>query len=390
MNLIKKNIVLFSVLGVTLLAAGVFTYMVIQETNEMNKAALQVEVLKSKINELNKQTPIPNKENYNKILKDAGFIAEKTKKLNTIFGKPYWSAAHIFTKTLGVPYDDFVKQWGEAYDKDKNTPRDLFFSKFFAKYDKTKVEAAINAFYKQIEKESLEPLNQANVDDSIMEAFGFPRDIQPISCKTYMMDMQDKFLAYAAEKKDGVQPLILGTGVPGNSVEKFTFDKFEGGALPRPDEVAYIFKNLKLIEDLLFRLKKSGIKSLDAITKEDLKGERKGDYLVLTYTITVTAPLKNMRKFINSLLDAYKQNRVYVVKSMVLTAKEDVSKVVKIETQKTLGANRYHRYQAKKEPAEEDIKNSMPGVPIMGNDDTVTAEIKFEYVIYVGDELMER
>ena len=389
MNLIKKNIVLFSVLGVTLIASGIFTYMVIQETDEMNKAALQVEELKDKINELNKQTPIPNKKNYDRILADAGFISEKTKELNTVFGKPYLAAAHAFTKALGVPYEDFVKQWGEAYDNDKNAPRDLFFSKFFAKYDKDKVESAIEAFYKQIEKESLEPLNQANVDDSIMEAFGFPRTIQPISCKTYMMDMQDNFLAYAAEKKNGEKPLILGTGIPGNSVEKFTFDKFEGGALPRPDEVAYIFKNLKLIEDLLFRLKKSGVKSLDAITKENLKGERKGDYLLLTYTITVTAPLNNIRKFMNSLLEAYKQNRIYVVRSVVLTAKEDVSTVVKIEKAKKDGTSRYHRYNTQKEP-EEDIQNSMPGVPIMGNDDTVTAKIKFEYVIYVGDELMER
>ena len=392
MNLIKKNIILFSVLGIALLASGFFIYMVIQETAQMNEAALKVEELKKKINELNKQTPIPNKKNYNNIKADAGFIADKTKELNTIFGKPYLTAAHAFTKALGVPYEDFIKQWDEAYSEDKDTPRDLFFSKFFAKFDKAKVDDAINAFYKQIKKESLEPLNQANVDDSIMEAFGFPRTIQPISCKTYMMDMQDNFLAYAAEndKDKGEKPLILGTGVPGNSVEKFTFDKFEGGALPRPDEVAYIFKNLKLIEDLLFRLKQSGVKSLDEITKEDLKGERRGDYLVLYYTIKVTAPLDNIRKLMNSLLSAYKQNRVYVVKSMILTAKEDLSSVVKIDNKKAKSTtSRYSRTRVKKEP-EEDDHSSQSGVPIMGNDNTVTAEIKFEYIIYVGDELMEK
>ena len=389
MNLIKKNIILFSVLGLTLLASGFFIYMVIHETDKMNKAALQVEVQKKKITELNKHTPIPNNVNYNKITLDAGFINEKTKELNTIFGKPYLPAAHAFTKALGVPYEEFIQKWNDAYNAEQNVPRDLFFSKFFAEFDKEKVENAINAFYKKIEKDSLEPLNQANVDDSIMEAFGFPRTIQPISCKTYMMDMQDNFLAYAADTENGRKPLILGTGVTGNSVEKFTFDKFEGGALPRPDEVSYIFKNLKLIEDLLFRLKKSGIKSLDEIKKEDLKGEERGDYLLLYYTIKISGPLNNIRQFINSLLHAYKQNRVYVIKSMILTAKEDLAGIVQDDKSNKSSTNKYHRSEVQKE-SEADSQTSPSGVPIIGNDNTVTAEIKFEYIIYVGDELMEK
>ena len=399
MNLIKKNIILFSVLTIALGLSAFFVYKVINETNNMNSAAVKVEELKKKITELNKQTPIPNKPNYDKIMADAKNIAEKTKKLNKIFGKIYLPAAKAFTKALGVPYEDFVEQWKKAYDSKGEDSRDLFFSKFFAKFGKEKVESAMNAFYATIKnkEKSLESLNAANINDSIMEAFGLPRSIQPISCKTYLMDMQDNFIAYmeeAANKDDN--PFILGTGVEGNSVEKFTFDKFEGGALPRPNEVAFIFKHLKLIEDILIRLKTTGVQSLDEITKESLQGELKSEYLVFTYTLKLSAPLKNIRLFINSLLEAFKQNRIYVIKTIALTSKEDVSSVVKFDSSSSKTNSSARRRGYNRVPSGGDRekaskgKTSRSGVPIMGNNNTVTATIKFEYIIYVGDELTEK
>ncbi len=396
MNLIKKNIILFSVLAIALALSAFFIYKVIFETNEMTKTAIRVEELKKKITELNKKTPIPNKKNYKKITADAEIIVAKTKQLNSMIGKPYLYAARAFTKAIGVPYEDFVKQWNEAYSKDKGLPRDRFFSKFLAKFDKAKVELAIDVFYDtlKIKEKSLEPFNATNIDDSIMEAFGIPRKIQPVLCKPYLRAMQDNFIAYMAKSENkGDSPLILGTGAKGDRVAKFTFDKFEGGALPRPGEVSYIFKHLKLIEDLLLRLKGSGIQSLQEIMKESLEGERILDYRIFTYNLKISAPLKNIRKFINSLLEAFKQNRIYVIKSMVLTLKEDVSALVKIEgssdTTKSSRSRRANRFKTK-QVEEVKVETSQSGVPIIGNDDTVVGNIKFQYIIYIGDELTEK
>jgi hypothetical protein len=186
------------------------------------------------------------------------------------------------------------------------------------------------------------------------------------------------------------EPFILGTGIKGNSVEKLTFDKFEGASLPRPDEVSYIFKHLKLIEDLLFRLKGAKVKSLDAISKESLQGVVKSNYMIFTYNIKITGPIANIRKFMNSMLEAYKDNRIYVIKSVVLTSKEDVKSIVNSETKPAAitakGRNRYHMEPEKEEVVEEP---SQSGVPIIGINKTVTADIKFQYIIYIGDELTE-
>ena len=398
MNFIKKNIILFSVLAIAFAISAFFIYKVVNETHDMNDAATQVEKLKQKITDLNKQSPIPSKANYEKITADAAVIAEKTKQLQQIFGKPYIAATKEFIKTLGVPEEEFIESWKSNYSEEKGTPRALMFTKFFSKFDKTKLEKAVNAFFNTIVKTSVEPLNQANIDGCIMEALGLPRKMEPVVCKQYMLDMQDNLIAYMAKVANkGDEPFVLGTGIKGNSVEKFTFDKFGDNAIPRPDEVPYIFKHLKLIEDLLFRLKASGVTSLDDITKVSLKGERKSDYLVFDYTIKITGPIDSIRKFTDSLLGAYKDNRVYVIKSMVLTANEDVSSLIKV-TPKTAEKNRLGRnYRSnrsasmasmEKEQAAE-LKASQLGVPIIGNNNTITAEIKFEYIIYVGDELTE-
>ena len=399
MNFIKKNQILFSVLAVAFAMSAFFIYKVINETNDMNKAAVQVEKLKQKITELNKQSPIPSRPNYEKITADAAVIVDKTKQLQQIFGKPYIEATKKFAKALGVPYEEFLESWKSNYNEEKGTPRALIFTKFFAKFDKAKQEKALDVFFNTVMESSVEPLNQANIDGCIMEALGLPRKMEPVVCKQYMLDMQDNLIAYMAKvKHKGDAPFVLGTGVKGNKVEKFTFDKFGDNAIPRPDEVPYIFKHLKLIEDLLFRLKASGVTSLDDITKVSLKGEKKSDYLVFDYTIKITGPIDSIRKFTDSLLEAYKDNRVYVIKSMVLTANEDTSCLIKEASEKSKRKSRTSRnYRSNRgrsvalmeEEQAANVKASQLGVPIIGNNNAVTAEIKFEYIIYVGDELTE-
>jgi hypothetical protein len=112
--------------------------------------------------------------------------------------------------------------------------------------------------------------------------------------------------------------------------------------------------------------------------------------MIFTYNIKITGPIANIRKFMNSMLEAYKDNRIYVIKSVVLTSKEDVKSIVNSETKAAAitakGRNRYHMEPEKEEIVEEP---SQSGVPIIGINKTVTADIKFQYIIYIGDELTE-
>ena len=72
------------------------------------------------------------------------------------------------------------------------------------------------------------------------------------SCLTMILfwgegGLEIKYMLKVANKNE--EPFVFGEGKEEDVVEKLTFGKFEGAALPRPDEVSYIFKHLKLIED---------------------------------------------------------------------------------------------------------------------------------------------
>jgi len=379
----------------------------------MGQAAVQVDELEKKITDLNKQSPIPSKDNYEKITADAKIIEIKTKEIQQIFGRPYKQAVDLMLKELGTTREEFLPIWKKTYEDetDKGSPRELIFNRFFAKFEKEKVEKALTAFTDKVREISVEPLNDANLDGCVMEALGLPRKMEPIPCKRYMMDMQDNLLTYMNQgqcqscgelinikdfdaencskcnKEPGrIEPFIFGSGSRTDTVNKLTFEKFDGASLPRPDEVSYIFKHFKLIEDLLFRIKASGIEKLDSISKDSLQGENVADYMVFTYMIQVTGPLNSIRNLMNNLLEAYRENRIYSIKSVSIEAKEDAKSIVSEEdTKKTPRRRR----TGDKEEEEEEKKPDKAGVPIIGNNETVTAEIKLEYVIYIGDELTE-
>jgi len=395
MNFLKKNIILFSVLLIGAVVSSFFIIKVINATHEMGKAADQVTELKKTITNLNKQSPIPSKDNYEKISADVLVIKEKTKKIQQIFGKPYRNAIKVLAKELGLTPEKLLESWRETYETeaDKGSPREFIFNKFFATFDQPKVEKAVQGFIDKVSETSVEPLNQANIDGCIMEALGVPRKMEPIPCKKYMLDMQDDLIKYMTKGgKENEEVFVFGDGVKENTVEKLTFDKFEGASLPRPDEVSYIFKHLKLIEDLLFRLKGANVQSLDAISKETLKGITKSNYMIFTYNIKITGPIKSIRKFMNSLLEAYKDNRVYVIKTLTLTSKEDVTSIIDSESKSKDEHSRRDRSRMVMNPevdGDVEQETSKSGVPIIGINQAVTADIKFQYIIYIGDELTE-
>ena len=198
MKFIKKNIILFSILLVALIVSGVFIYLVIVETKQMNDALVQVEELKKKINDLNKQSPIPRKDNYEKIFADASVIKTKTKEVQQVFGRPYKKAVDVLIKELGTTREEFFPIWKQTYEEEteKGSQRELIFNIFIAKFDKQKMDKAISEFAAKVREISVEPLNDANINGCLMEAIGLPRKMEPIPCKRYMMDMQDNLITF--------------------------------------------------------------------------------------------------------------------------------------------------------------------------------------------------
>ena len=403
MNFLKKNIIMIVVLLVAALISAYLVYRVVIETDEMNTAVQKVGELKEKIAELNKTSPIPNKENLNKIKSDTVFVKRKVRELLHVFGHPYYKAILAMAGKLGLTVDELREKWKTIYKREhaKGMARGFIFTKFTGEFENKKWLDALNAFKKEVQTWSREPLDEGNVDGCVMEALGLPRKMEPILCKQFLVDLVDsldKYMTTYADGSDKKKVFIFGDGQPGNDVEALTFKRFNGDSLPRPDEIPYIFKQLEVIQDLLYRMKASGVLRLDEISRETMKGVVNGNYLTFKYKIKITGPLKSIRGFVNSLMSAYKDNRVYIIKSMTLTSPDEAkailssSDTVTTKRKKTF-SRRFGRKAAVRAPEIEEEKPKEEkveiNVPIIGTTDSVTAEINFDYIIYIGDEIGE-
>ena len=119
MELIKKNIVLFVVLGIALLVSIVLCFFVFQVSVKMTKHQESLLTQKDKIKKLIEEKPSPLKGNLDAINSDADQLKLKVQEIHQVFGKPYRSAIQAFAAALQVSEYSLYSKWRLAYEKDK-------------------------------------------------------------------------------------------------------------------------------------------------------------------------------------------------------------------------------------------------------------------------------
>ncbi|MFA6294032.1 MAG: hypothetical protein WC637_19745, partial [Victivallales bacterium] len=305
MELIKKNIVLFVVLGVALLVSIVLIFFVFQVSIKMTKHQESLLIQKDKIKKLIEEKPSPLKGNLEAINTDYGLLQLKVQEIHQVFGKPYRSAIQAFAAALQVNEYTLYSKWRAAYEKEKRaeTPEQIFL-KFIGEFDGQKVDSAINAFKSTIEKSTVEGVNQSNINQLIMEGLGLPRTMSAEVCKTYMSNMDLK-LNNLLKSKD------VGLGLPINVPEKSLIFNIYGDNMPLPEHIGLILKHYSLLEDLAYRMKVAGIKGVNSLAKVTLEGSENRGFLTFSYKMQVVGTMESIRALINSCQDAYKDNRVY-------------------------------------------------------------------------------
>ena len=388
MDFVKKNMVLVVTLALSLGVSGFLVYEAVMATAGMNQSMEKVEELKTEIQKLNDQNLIPSQDNLDKIIKDRQLIVAKKRKLQMIFGNPYQNAVKRMASALGISEDDLREKWRTTFleETNKGSTRALIFENFFNNFGREKKEKAFAAF-KNALKGTVEPLNNANINGCIMEALGVPRRMEPLVCKKFLSDMLHNLVAYMEDtgKKDGA-PFLFGESKD-SKVKFLTFDKYEGETLPMPEQVPYIFKHLKLIEDLLFRIKAAGLTRLLTISRTNMIGTVPAEnYLAFSYTVQVQGSLDSVRTLVNSLLEAYKDNEVYVIRSMTIEdVVDEAGAVFSQSSQKASdGAKRAGR-RGKLPHAGTPVESN---VVLIGNTDAVTAKITFDYILFTGNNLV--
>ncbi|OGV49581.1 MAG: hypothetical protein A2X49_06360 [Lentisphaerae bacterium GWF2_52_8] len=411
MDNIKKNIVLVVVLSITMLLSAFLLYMVIEKHKAMNLSIQNVEKCLVDIEDLNKATPAPVEKNLEWIREDVAKLEQLVKETRSIFGHPFVEPFREFSKVLSVSEYElqakFRTYWQREIKKVQN-PYTLL-SDFLKGYDAVKVEKALGLFKQMVQKQTMDEVNDANVNDFLLEAFGVQRTMTDVKCKSYISESQERLAKmlspthqattqeYGSPAPQPIRRVTLGGGQQ-STVSKFSFEDFDG-RMPAPEDIPMILKNLRIVEDFSSRLLSSGVKQLNSIKRSSLHGEKEKGYLKFNYTLTVISDMNDIRAFANNLQSAYRENQIYIIKGISLERVIDEAAKIIVEGEKSqpfaatvVDPGKRVREGAPSANTEENLPFHLRkgyGALVLGPG-LIKAEIEFDYVCYVGDELVSK
>ncbi|MBQ9336024.1 MAG: hypothetical protein IJS14_01850 [Lentisphaeria bacterium] len=437
MNFIKKNIIFSIVAAITLIASAYLIYLDMVTHAAISYANEQTQDSKSKFDEAYSRGNRPVDKNIEWIQKDTAELKVLTTDLQRIFGKPYRRALLVFAKALNFTEDQLyarMKGLFNSAEKRDATAEKLIPKLFDAlardmmardakdgakieentpvdpKY-RNQVQEAYRNFVAEVQKETVEdiftnPTREQMVSSGyhfLASALGLPREMNNSQARSYLKDLQSKFT---------VRRLIPGVTSEA-TVQNFTYNAYDKTP-PPPDAVPDILNTMPIFEDIFNRMSFSRLTRIDRFFRLGLPTKVAGDhYECYSFDVTVTGSLDSVRNFVNNLLGAYKQNRVYVVTWVKLTSPasnaevEDVRKTLmgtdtqRPEQQEEMPppGRRPRRRRPPNQPAvrrtamqkqiSEFDAESQPdyGKTVIGATSDVSADLKFKYYKYIGDTL---
>lgn len=330
---IKNNLLLIIIISLALLVSlGLLVYAVLVHIEMLNYNE-QIEKVRNDISKLNNEKPKPVAENISRLKADSKIYIKKAEELRHHFGFVYQAAVDAFMAKLGVKNEDGSKmtfrQLSEKFRSDydkidvKNVAEQgVFYRKFQRDYPNW--SDAVKAFGEVAKNITTEPLNERSVDELLLAAMGIPRYMEHRleNLDRFMSGYRVKLVEMANNNKVYLNP----------ASSYFSFNSAgsgTGGAQGyAAEEIPVIATQWDVIGDIFKRLIDSDIKTVESINKRSINGEQVGDYKVFNYTFEVVGTLPNIRKFVENLNKAYADNRIYVVRSVFLTAVSDDAKLV--------------------------------------------------------------
>lgn len=402
MEVIKKNIVLFIILFMAVIFALFLGFMVFTQHHKMTESMEKVRDIVSQIEQLNKQRPTPSKENLKRIEADVKEYEKKLQEVQNLFGHPYRKGLAEFAKVLGTNEMKLINDFREYWLKqnDEKLSRYEILNNFFKDSDKEKVKKAMEAFQTEIKKVSIVETSVVNPQDYLLAALGLPITMTDIECKRFMSEMQSKLEKYMLgniEEKDGEKIKDIYDKKKQEKfnagVEKFTFGDFES-RMPQVENIPIIIKQWLIIEDIVKRLVQSKIQKINMFSKTSLYGSEAKGYMRYTYRLELVGTLDSLRSFTNSLIESYKENRIYLIKDISLNKVIDEGRLLidgAIEEvdyyNPKAGMGEEGAEQREFELSKPVHKRKGYGKILLGINNLAKMSIEFEYIIYVADEL---
>ena len=270
--------------------------------------------------------------------------------------------------------------------------------------DVQKIQTAFKHFFDNILKEPLftvedlvpsDPQMKRRTEEDIFAcALGLPRTKPQLLSQSYLGDMQRAFVS--KQLFPGIKDL--------ETIRNFTYKDYVTQP-PSYQAIPEIMLAMPVYEDVARRLRSVENLILTDMSKTGPTPTDGNDkYLSYRFKIKVTCTMKGLRDLVNKLHGAYNDNRVYVVRwvSVTGTSEEELEELKKIlessensSATKTTGTRRRtSRNRNRTQAAEQgalapylDSLNLKYASRVVGKQKEISAEIDFDYCIYVGERV---
>jgi len=335
MDIIKKNLVLFIVIGSSVIASAVLVIFVIGGYGEMTKAVAKIEDIKKQIKELGKQKPTPHSANQIRIKKDIEEYRNLVDNVSSSFGQPYRDALKFYISALDMDEKSFMEKFTEFWNQNATVGSNRYqlFQKFINGFSNFKQTKAKEVFRQNFQKYTCEKIDDSNINDIIMYAIGVERTLAPTDFRVFLSQMQSDLIKF----------LNQNDVTTGDKFNTFSFEEYmsSNNSNPPPkDEIAKVVDRFIMVGDLVKMAVNSGIKDLISIKRGNLDGTEDGKFTRYRFSLEVQSDMDNLQKFVNALNDAFVMNKIYVIKSIELEiasdkAKEIITEVIDFHTGKS-------------------------------------------------------
>ena len=353
---VKHNMLLVAVFAVSGAVAVALMIFALIEYVQMASVLDTIDKLRDDIVTIGKQTPKPVDENKPRIASDIELYRKSSAELRSHFGRPMQPAVDAFIAAIrpeippappkkkeGEEGEEvkapevlteatFIAKFHEGWDQIPATqyPQQNYFldSKFRPNYPNWK--KGTEAFAALAKEHTFEVINTNNVDEILLSAMGIPRHLQ--GRPEELQRIFNEFRQRVNEALDGKIDLT-------EQANRFGFPSDAAGSYAVAD-YPILLDHMNIIHDMLIRLKEPNdpknpkepllkvihdIRIRNGAANEGWKGsvEGSGSFSVYHYTIVATGPMEAIRDVAVKLANAYKDRRIYIVRSVFLYAEEN-------------------------------------------------------------------
>ena len=262
--------------------------------------------------------------------------------------------------------ENFRKFWEE--EKQSQGPREQTYRRYRAKcgvlrdgdpklWEVPFWEKAAEEFIKEAAKTTIEKIDERNSEEIFLSSLGLLRNMgkSQLRLEAFAREMQKEIVERITTSKDGKHDIsMLGVYFGQRTIPQIRNNKDfvdQPGARSKADdtnassssssapsgggadngsnsdnatvEPSDVIRNWEIISDIAGRIISAQIDSVEDISYSNLAGREENGCRFYTYSLAVTGSEEDIRNLLNLFNDAYKENRIYVMRNFSITKQED-------------------------------------------------------------------